>query len=79
MKVKTSITLSESILKEVDDFLDCPDNRSTLIEQAIREYIERKKRSTRELRALTDLELINNSAEDLNKEAEDILSYQVAI
>lgn len=79
MKVTTSITLSENVLKEVDDFLDYPEDRSTLIEQAIREYIERQKRSSRELRALTDLELINNSAENLNKEAEDILSYQVAI
>jgi len=79
MKVTTSITLSENVLKEVDDFLDYPEDRSTLIEQAIREYIERQKGSSRGLRALTDLELINNSAEDLNKEAEDILSYQVAI
>ena len=79
MNAKTSITLSESVLKEVDEILDYPDNRSTLIEQAIKEYIERKKRSSRGPRSLTDLELINKSAEDLNKEAEDILSYQVAI
>ena len=77
MKVRTSITLSESILKKVDKMLensDHTDNRSSLIEGALREYIQRNRRKTRDR---TDLELINNSADELNKEAEDTLSYQV--
>jgi metal-responsive CopG/Arc/MetJ family transcriptional regulator len=79
MKVRTSITLSESILKEIDKMLedsDHSDNRSNLIEEALREFIQRNRRKTRDR---TDLELINNSADELNKEAEDTLSYQVDI
>ena len=45
MNEKTSITVSESLLKEIDEVLDYPVNRSDFIEEAIKEYIERKKRS----------------------------------
>jgi metal-responsive CopG/Arc/MetJ family transcriptional regulator len=79
MKVRTSITLSEGILQEIDEMIDNSDhtdNRSSLIEEALREYIQRNRRQTRDR---TDLELINNSADELNKEAEDALSYQVNI
>ena len=78
MNVKTSITVSESLLKEIDEVLDYPVNRSDFIEEAIKEYIERKKRSIKN-RDRTDLERINHYADDLNKEAEDTLSYQVDI
>jgi len=71
--------LPESLLKEVDAILDYPRNRSVFIETVIREYMERKKRKTIERRDYKDLELINNSADALNEEAEDILSYQVDI
>lgn len=74
MKVKTSITLSEGLLKEIDKMIDYTGNRSVFIEEAIRDYIERNKRNTRDR---TDLELINSSAEVLNEEAEEVLSYQV--
>jgi len=79
MKVRTSITLSEGILKEIDEMIDNfdhSDNRSSLIEDALREYIERNRRKARDR---SDLELINNSADELNQEAEDTLSYQVDI
>lgn len=79
MKVRTSITLSQGILKEIDEMIDKSDhtdNRSSLIEEALREYIQRNRRQTRDR---TDLELINNSAGELNKEAEDTLSSQVNI
>jgi len=79
MKVRTSITLSEGILQEIDEMIDNSDhtdNRSSLIEGALREYIQRNRRKTRDR---TDLELINNSADELNKEAEDTLSYQMNI
>ena len=79
MKVRTSITLSQGILKEVDEMIDNSDhsgNRSSLIEEALREYIERNRRKARDR---IDLELINNTADELNQEAEDTLSYQVDI
>ncbi|MCK5056271.1 MAG: hypothetical protein KAT34_06425 [Candidatus Aminicenantes bacterium] len=74
MKIKTSITLSEGLLKEIDEILETPGSRSIFIEKAIKDYIERNKRKTRDC---SDLELINNYAADLNIEAEDVLSYQV--
>ena len=79
MRVKTSITLPENLLREVDKILVYPRNRSKFFEMAIREYLARKKRTTRKKRDKRDLELINNSAAALNEEAEDILSFQVDI
>lgn len=76
MKVKISITLSEYILNEIDKMIDEYGNRSILIEEAIKEFINRRRR---QLRDLKDLELINNNAEYLNKEVKDTLSYQVEI
>ena len=74
MKVKTLITLSEGILKEIDALLVDSGNRSIFIEEAIRAYIERNKKHARNR---SDLELINNCAEALNEEAEDVLTFQV--
>lgn len=76
MKVKTSIALSDTLLKEIDDLVEYSHNRSTLIEEALREYIERNKKSSTNQR---DLELINDYADELNQEAVDVLSYQVGI
>lgn len=74
MKVKTSITLSKELLREIDNLQTGEKNRSGLIEKAIRFYIERIKR---ELRERKDVEIINRHAEKLNREAEEVLSYQV--
>ena len=63
-------------MKEIDDLLEYPRNRSTLIEEAVRDYLERNRRPSGNLR---DLELINNSVDELNQEALEVLSYQVAL
>jgi metal-responsive CopG/Arc/MetJ family transcriptional regulator len=76
MKVKTSITLSKSLLKEIDLIISKSGNRSLFIEEAIKNYLIHKKRN---LRNKNDLDIINRSADELNKEADDILSYQVHI
>ena len=76
MKVKTSITISKNLLKEIDLIISKSGNRSHFIEEAINNYLNQKRRITRNKK---DLILINNSADELNKEAEDILSYQVKI
>ncbi|OHD67957.1 MAG: hypothetical protein A2W19_06830 [Spirochaetes bacterium RBG_16_49_21] len=76
MKVKTSITLSKNLLKEIDLIISKSGNRSLFIEEAIKNYLMQKKRN---LRNKNDLDIINRSADELNKEAEDILSYQVNI
>jgi metal-responsive CopG/Arc/MetJ family transcriptional regulator len=74
MKVKTSITLSKDLLKEMDSLLMDERNRSSLIERAIRFYIEHIKK---EFRDRKDIDIINRHAEKLNREAEEVLSYQV--
>ncbi|MBP7737502.1 MAG: ribbon-helix-helix protein, CopG family [Spirochaetes bacterium] len=76
MKVKTSITISRELLKEIDRIISKSGNRSLFIEEAVREYLKGKKR---QLRDRNDTEIINRSAGDLNREAEEVLSYQVKI
>ncbi len=74
MKIKTSITISNNILKEVDTIIKNDGNRSLFIEDAIKYYLSYQKRIIRNKK---DLEIINSKAKKLNKEAEEILSYQV--
>jgi len=76
MKVKTSIALSDTLLKEIDEMVEYSHDRSTLIEEALRDYIERNKKPSTSQR---DLELLNNFADELNQEAVEVLSYQVGI
>jgi metal-responsive CopG/Arc/MetJ family transcriptional regulator len=76
MKVRTSITLSDDLLEEIDRIIHGSGNRSVFIEEAIRAYIQQYKR---EMRDRNDLELINRSAEDLNREAGEILLYQAEV
>jgi len=72
--VKTSITLSEYLLKAIDKMAKDYGNRSQVIEQALKEFISHKNRESRDLK---DMELINKNAAYLNTEAGDTLSYQV--
>ena len=76
MKVKTSITLSEEILEKIDEMTKKRGKRSAFIEQAVRTYIEQKQRKLRDKR---DQEILNQHADRLNKEADDVLSYQVEL
>ncbi len=73
MKIKTSITLDEDLLKYIDDEFGEQINRSQFIEEAVKEYVSRRMHSKRDR---TDLEILNRKADKLNKEAADILSYQ---
>lgn len=74
MKVKTSITLSEDLMHSIDKLRGEGENRSALIEKAVTDYIERNMQAERNLR---DLDIINKRADKLNREAEDVLLYQV--
>lgn len=73
MKVKTSVTLSEDILKAIDEQSGVQ-NRSEFIENAVRNYIIQVIRQRQNAK---DLAIINRQAERLNEEAADVLSYQV--
>ena len=74
MKVKTSITLSRSIVKAVDRAAARGKSRSETIERLLREGLSARARRLADAR---DLTLINQHAEALNEEAADVLDYQV--
>jgi len=74
MKVKTSITLSEDLLRAIDEYTGEYKNRSKFIEDAVRAFIIQLIRRRQDAR---DLEIINQRANYLNQEATDVLSYQV--
>ena len=74
MKIKTSITLSDEILKAIDLHIGEYRSRSEFLETAARKFIVQLARKKAEQR---DFEIINRSADSLNIEAEDVLTYQV--
>jgi len=75
MKVKTSIALSEELLKAVDKRTrKHKTTRSELIEAAVRAFMQQLAREEQNAR---DLDIINRRADSLNKEAADVLEYQV--
>ena len=74
MKTKTSITISNDIIKQIDNIIKNDGNRSLFIEDALKYYLNIQKRIERNNK---DFKIINSKAKKLNKEAEDILSYQV--
>jgi len=76
MKIKTSITLSQDVLKAVDKLSRSYKNRSEFIEMAVRAYIAQTFRNEQNAQ---DLEIINRQADTLNSEAIDVLAYQVSL
>lgn len=73
MKLKTSVTLEEETVQAIDEIAGVGGNRSRVIEEAVNEYLRRR---DRELRDARDLEILNRNAERLNREVEEVLSYQ---
>ena len=76
MKVKTSMTLSAELNRQIDALVGLYGTRSALIEQAVRDFLAAHTKRTREAQ---DLEILNRRAEALNAEAEDTLLYQVEL
>jgi metal-responsive CopG/Arc/MetJ family transcriptional regulator len=70
MRVKTSITLPEPLLRRMDRV---DKNRSALLERAARAYLARLEREARDR---TDIAIIDRNADRLNREAMDTLEYQ---
>ena len=73
MKVKTSITISEETLAAADELAEKVGGRSRLFELALREYLERRRREARDAR---ELELLEEHADELNRETRDVLELQ---
>lgn len=76
MKIKTSITLSDELIRVIDQYGQAYKNRSDFIEAAIRAFI---KQIIRDQQNARDVEIINQNAERLNAEASDVLAYQVQL
>ncbi len=76
MKLKTSVTLSDDLIRDIDRYGQAFKNRSDFIEAAIRAFIKQVIRSQQNAH---DLETINQNAERLNAEASDVLAYQVRL
>ncbi len=76
MKQKISVTLSPETIRAVDEVAGETSNRSRVIEQAVLEFLERRKRRLRDAR---DLEILDAAADELNREVEDVLDYQAEL
>ena len=74
MKLKTSVTLSEDLLKRVDGMARKGEPRSQVLERLLREALDARARAEVEQR---DRTLLNRHAEALNAEVDDVLGYQV--
>ena len=72
MKERISIKLSSDVLVRVDQLAGSKRSRSLVIERAIRTYLRQQDSAANEV---ADLELINDDADRLNVEAEDVLEY----
>jgi metal-responsive CopG/Arc/MetJ family transcriptional regulator len=76
MKLKTSITLSADLVSEIDRLAGRNQSRSAFIEEAVRSAVRAMARKRQDAR---DLEILNRNAEELAREAHDVLDYQVPL
>jgi metal-responsive CopG/Arc/MetJ family transcriptional regulator len=72
MKCKTSVTLSEDLVAAVDEITPEGGSRSETIERLLRESFQARERRAQDIK---DLDVINGHADELNAEAEDVLTY----
>jgi len=75
MKEKTSITLSKDLLARVDRLAGSKQSRSAFIERVLRKYFKERRRARIHAR---DLERLNQAADRLNREAEEVLEFQAS-
>jgi metal-responsive CopG/Arc/MetJ family transcriptional regulator len=76
MKVKTSITLERDVISAIDQQIDEYGSRSEFLETAARRLLARLAKEEKDRR---DMDIINRRVVTLNREAEDVLDYQVAL
>ncbi len=73
MKTKTSITISSSLLAEIDRRTGKSGSRSAFVEGVLLAYLKANARRASQAR---DRELLDGASERLNREALDVLEYQ---
>lgn len=71
MTIQAQVFLPDELFNELERRAPQPESRSNLIAEALRCFFAAHKNTN------TELEQINQCAEELNREAEDVLSYQV--
>lgn len=76
MRIKTSVTIDERVLRAIDKTTNRHRSRSRVIEDAAREFLARGSRAAREAR---DLEILNETADALNREMDDVLAFQADV
>lgn len=77
MNVKTSVILPEELVQAIDHFVAAQYvSRSQFIEQAIRMFLAQSMHVEQNAH---DTEILNQTAEELNKEVMDALAYQVPV
>jgi len=76
MKVEAHIKLEKELLDAVDDLSGGENHRSELIEEALQAYVNNLAHGDADER---DVEIINRHAEELSKEAFDVLDYQIPL
>jgi metal-responsive CopG/Arc/MetJ family transcriptional regulator len=73
MKAKTSLTLSEDLVRSLDKLAGPKVSRSAFIEKILRDFLNRRDQARRDAR---DVAAINKHAAQLNAEMSDALSFQ---
>jgi metal-responsive CopG/Arc/MetJ family transcriptional regulator len=73
MKQKTSVTLSEDLLRQLDHSARPGESRSSYIERVLRSYFRRQARNEAQAR---DVERINAAADELDAEMSAVLELQ---
>jgi metal-responsive CopG/Arc/MetJ family transcriptional regulator len=76
MKAKTSLTLSDDLLRELDRMAGSKVSRSSFIESILRDFVEQR---ARQRRLAQEVAAINQHAEKLNAEMSDALSFQAGM
>ena len=76
MKAKTSLTLSEDLVKTLDKLSGPKMSRSAFIEDILRDFVNRRTAARRDARAVA---AINKHAAQLNAEMSDTLSFQSSV
>jgi metal-responsive CopG/Arc/MetJ family transcriptional regulator len=76
MRVKTSVTSDEAVLKAIDKATTPTRSRSRVLEDAAREFLARRARAERDTR---DRAILDEKAAELNGEMEDVLAYQAQV
>ena len=73
MKAKTSLTLSEDLVKTLDRLAGPKVSRSAFIETILRDFVDRRAQARREPQ---EIAAINRHVAELNAEMSDALSFQ---